>query len=202
MSRRVPALLAGLALAGALAGCGVTTDSAPRALNLDEVPADLLASDPVTTTSSVPVGTSARVRIYLVGRGGGGGDGAERLVPVERSVQAPATVERVLSSLISGPNREEANRGLRSAILPGTIVNSVRVESNIAIVDLVESPIARDHIDLILALAQMVYSATELQGVGGVRITLDGERASVPTGSGIQTTAPLGRAFYAAYAPL
>jgi spore germination protein GerM len=193
--RRTSAVLAGLFMAGALAGCGVPADSAPRALPLDEVPADLLASDLVTTTSTVPVGTTARALVFLVGGGGGG----ERLVPVERPVQAPVTVERVLSALISGPNREEINRGLRSAILPGTIVNSVRVESNIAVVDLVKGNIAVGGTDLILALAQIVYSATEL--VGGVRITLDGDRATVPIGSGIQSTAPLGRAAYAAYAP-
>ncbi|HEY3239404.1 MAG TPA: GerMN domain-containing protein [Acidimicrobiia bacterium] len=191
-------LLIGLYGAGALAGCGVPADSSPRALPPDVVPADLLAVDPITTTSTVPVGTSTRVRIYLVG----GGGTAERLVPVERSVQSPATVERVLSALTSGPNREEAGRGLRSAILPGTIVNSVLVESNIAIVDLVKSAIAAGPTDLILAIAQMVYSATELQGVGGVRFTLDGERANIPTGSGIQSAAPVGRAAYAAYAPL
>jgi spore germination protein GerM len=197
MIRRLSVLSLGLSLVGALAGCGVPTDSVPRALPAGEVPADLVAVDPVTTTSTVPVGTSTRVRIYLVG----GGGTAERLVPVERSVQAPATVERVLSALVSGPNREEAGRGLRSAILPGTIVNSALVESNIAIVDLVKSAIAVNA-DLILALAQMVYSATELPGVGGVRFTLDGERAEVPTGSGIQSETPVGRASYAAYAPL
>ncbi len=200
MIRRLSVLLSGLAVVGALAGCGVPSDREPRALPADEVPADLLAIDPVTTTTTVPVGVSTRVRIFLVG--GGGGGGAERLVPVERPVQAPATVERVLSALISGPDRVEAARGLRSAILPGTIVNSVEVESNLAIVDLVKSNIARNPTDLILALAQMVYSATELPGVGGVRFTLDGERATVPIGSGIQSTAPVGRAAYAAYAPL
>ena len=198
MIRRLSVLVSGLAVVGALAGCGVPSDRAPRALPAGEVPAELLAADPITTTSTVPVGTSTRVRIYLVG----GAGTSERLVPVERSVQSPATVERVLSTLISGPNREEAARGLRSAILPGTIVNTALVESNIAIVDLVKSAIARNTTDLILAIAQMVYSATELQGVGGVRFTLDGERAEVPIGSGIQSTAPVGRAAYAAYAPL
>jgi hypothetical protein len=197
MIRRELALLLGLALVGALAGCGVPSDSAPRALPLAEVPADLLAVDPVTTTTTVPVGTSTRVRIFLVG----GGSPAERLVSVDRPVESPATVERVLSALLSGPNREESARGLRSAIRPGTIVNSARVESKIAIIDLVNSAIA-NNADLILALAQMVYSATELPGVGGVRFTLDGKRAEVPTGSGIQSTTPVGRASYAAYAPL
>jgi spore germination protein GerM len=198
MIRRASALWLGLCMVGALAGCGVPADSAPRALPADEVPAELLAIDPITTTSTVPVGTSSRVRIYLIG-----GDGpAERLVAVERPVQSPPTVERVIAALISGPNREESGRGLRSAILPGTIVNSVLVESNIAIVDLVKSAIAVNNIDLIVAIAQMVYSATELQGVGGVRFTLDGVRAKVPTASGIESTGPVGRAAYATYAPL
>jgi spore germination protein GerM len=199
MSRRVLVLALGLYGAAALAGCGVPSDSAPRALPGDAVPAELLASDPVSTTTTVPVGTSTRVRIYLVG----GGGASEHLVAVERLVQAPPTVERVLSALIRGPNREEAGRGLRSAILPGTILNSALVESNIAIVDLVKSAIAvNSSTDLILALAQMVYSATELQGVGGVRFTLDGDRAKVPTGTGIQSETPVSRASYAAYAPL
>jgi spore germination protein GerM len=197
MIRRLTVGLVGLALAGTLSGCGVPTDAAPRALPAGAVSADLLASDPVTTSTTVPVGTSTRIRIYLVG---GGGD-TERLVASERPVQSPATVERALSALVSGPNREESARGLRSAIRPGTIVNSARVESNIAIVDLVNSAIAANA-DLILALAQIVYSATELPGVNAVRFTIDGLRAEVPTGSGIQSTTPVGRAAYATYAPL
>jgi spore germination protein GerM len=197
MIRRLTVGLVGLALAGTLSGCGVPTDAAPRALPAGAVSADLLASDSVTTSTTVPVGTSTRIRIYLVG---GGGD-TERLVASERPVQSPATVERALSALVSGPNREESARGLRSAIRPGTIVNSARVESNIAIVDLVNSAIAANA-DLILALAQIVYSATELPGVNAVRFTIDGLRAEVPTGSGIQSTTPVGRAAYATYAPL
>jgi spore germination protein GerM len=197
MIRRLTVGLVGLGLAGTLSGCGVPTDAAPRALPAGAVSADLLASDPVTTSTTVPVGTSTRIRIYLVG---GGGD-TERLVPSERPVQSPATVERALSALVSGPNREESARGLRSAIRPGTIVNSARVESNIAIVDLVNSAIAANA-DLILALAQIVYSATDLPGVNAVRFTIDGLRAEVPTGSGIQSTTPVGRAAYATYAPL
>jgi spore germination protein GerM len=146
----------------------------------------------------VPLGSTARVRVYLVG-----GVEAERLVPVERTVQAPADVERVLAQLALGPNREEEGRGLRSAILPGTVINSVLVESNIAIVDLPKGrSIARQGTDFILALAQMVYTATELSGVGGVRFTLDGERANVPNGTGVETAGPIGRVSYAAYAPL
>lgn len=191
-------LLAVLILGGALAGCGVPTDSVPRALPEDEVPAELLAIDPVTTTSSAPLGQTTRVRVFLIG---GRGD-AERLVPVERTIQAPATVERVLAQLTLGPNREEEARGLRSAILPGTVINSVLVESSLAIIDLAKGRgISVSGTDRILALAQMVYSATELRDVGGVRFTVDGTRAETPTGTGVLTSGPVGRAAYAAYAP-
>ncbi|MGH8972999.1 MAG: GerMN domain-containing protein [Acidimicrobiia bacterium] len=198
MTRRRPALLLLLTLALAVAACGVPTNARPRALPDAVVPRDLVAANPVTTSSTVPLGSTARVRVYLVG-----GVESERLVPVDRTVQAPADVERVLAQLALGPNREEEDRGLRSAILPGTVINSVLVESNIAIVDLAKGhSIARQGTDFILALAQMVYTATELSGVGGVRFTLDGERANVPNGTGVETAGPIGRVSYAAYAPL
>ncbi len=192
-------LLAVSILLLALTGCGVPTDAAPRALPENEVPAGLLAIDPVTTTSTVPVGSTDRVRVFLVG----GGAGTERLVPVERTVQAPATVERVLAVLTLGPKREEEDRGLRSALLPGTVINSVLVEANVAIVDLSKGRgISVSGTDRILALAQMVYSATDLREVNAVRFTLDGARAETPTGTGVLTTGPVGRASYATYAPL
>lgn len=193
-----PLLLAVLVLALALVGCGVPTDGSPRALPDDLVPAELVAANPVTTTSSVPLGSTARVRVFFLG-----GAGTERLVPVDRTVQAPADLERVLAQLTLGPNRDEVGRGLRSAILPGTVINSVLVESNIAIVDLAKGhSISRDGTDFILALAQMVYTATELAGVGGVRFTLDGQRANVPNATGVETAGAVGRGSYAAYAPL
>lgn len=181
----------------AAGACGVPTDGGPRALPEGAVPPELLAIDPITTTSTVPVGFSTTVRIYLVG----GPVGSERLVSVERAVQTPATAERVLDQLTLGPTPDETERGLRSALLPGTRVNSVLVESSIAVVDLVEQAIAVIGTDYILALAQLVYTATELQSVGAVRFTVDGRRASVPTGTGEETPTPVGRAAYAAYGP-
>lgn len=196
MSRRLfLVLVSALVLAGA--GCGVPTDGGPRALPDDAVPSDLLALDPITTTTTVPVGFSTSVRIYLVG----GPIGSERLVSVERAVQTPATVERILDQLTLGPTPDETERGLRSALLPGTTVNSVLVESGIAVVDLAEKALAVIGTDYILALAQLVYTATELQSVGAVRFTVDGRRASVPTGTGEETPTAVGRATYAAYGP-
>lgn len=191
--------LAGLALllvAGA--GCGVPTDGEPVALPEAVVPSDLLTNNPVTTTTTVPAGSTTRVRVFLIS----GGVGAERLVPVDRVVQAPTTVERVMAQLTLDPTRDEKARGLRNAVLPGTVINSVLIESGIAIVDLAEGPISVGGVDeQILALAQMVYSATELREIGAVRFTVEGVRAGIPDASGVQSTAPVGRAAYATYAP-
>ncbi|MGH8993261.1 MAG: GerMN domain-containing protein [Acidimicrobiia bacterium] len=195
-ARLIPAVV-GLVLA--LGGCGVPTDNTPRALPANEVPAELLATDPVTTSSTVPLGQTTRLRVFLIA---GQGE-SERLVAVERTVQSPATVERVLAQLTLGPQRDEAAAGLRSAILPGTVINSVLVESGIAIIDLAKGRgISANGTDRILALAQMVYSATELREVGGVRFTVDGVRAETPNGTGVLTSGPVGRAAYATYAPI
>ncbi len=49
---------------------------------------------------------------------------------------------------------------------------------------------------LIDAVAQIVFTATELNGVSGVRLLVDGEQREWPRGDGSQTAAPLTRFDY------
>lgn len=191
--RRAVAFALGALLVSA--ACGVRTDVRPRALPADEVPFGLLASDPTSTTSTVPAGSSSRVIIFLVA--------GDNLVKAERVVAAPASVEKVLKALVSGPLDAERTRGLTTAINPATMVLGAFVESEIATIDLSRDfAIGSTTQQAIVALAQIVYTATELANVTGVRFTLDGSPAQVPTGDGTTTSAPVGRATYASYAPL
>jgi len=189
----VPAVLAALSLLAG-AACGAPVDDQPRALRPQDVPYDLLAADPVSTTTTLQSAVSSRVTIFLVG-------GTGRLVPVERSVPAPASVERVVRALLNGPTDDEIGRGLRSAVNPATTVLSAPVEAGIAIIDLSDDFAVGAAPEVIVALAQIVYTATSLGGVGGVRFTLEGQPAEIPTGDGSGTTAPVGRASYASFAP-
>lgn len=194
--RRLPPrglLLAAVLNALLAAACGAPTDDAPRALPANDVPFGLLAPDPASTTTVHPA-ASSEVTIYLAG--------PERLVPVERRVPAPASVEKVVRALLTGPTDAEARRGLRSAINPGTTVLSAPVEAGIATIDLSGDFAVGAGPEQIVALAQVVYTATELGGVVGVRFTLGGRPAEVPDGDGTLSQTPLGRAAYASFAPL
>jgi spore germination protein GerM len=53
----------------------------------------------------------------------------------------------------------------------------------------------------ILALAQLVYTATELGGVHGVQFTVDGRPAQVPTAQGTPKGGVVTREDFAAIAP-
>lgn len=192
--RRPPWGLLPVFLTALLAACGAPTDEAPRALPANDVPFGLLAPDPSATTTTVHPAASSEVTIYLAGR--------ERLVPVERRVPAPASVEKVVRTLLTGPTDAEARRGLRSAINPGTTVLSAPVEAGIATIDLSGDFAVGAGPEQIVALAQVVYTATSLGGVVGVRFTLGGRPAEVPDGDGTLSQAPLGRAAYASFAPL
>lgn len=61
----------------------------------------------------------------------------------------------------------------------------------------VDSPVREQ----ILALSQIVYTATALDGIGGVEIWVDGGPAEVPTAQGSLKRGALTRADYAAIAP-
>jgi len=192
--RRVVALsLAGALLALAV-GCGAPTDDQPRALSA--VPADLLAANPVTTTVTSPPGSTSQVAVYFFG--------AERLVQVQRLVEYPATVEKLVRQLFSGPREDEIRRGLRSLVNHGTTVLSASTDAGIATIDLNGAPAEGDGIEEVtMALAQIVYTATSLAGVIGVQFTRNGQKLSVPTSDGSKTFTPVGKASYAPrYAPL
>jgi spore germination protein GerM len=189
-------LSAVVAAALALTACGVPTDDTPQALSQRDVPFNLLASDVVTTSTTFSSSPTALATIYLVVKEGD----RDRLQAVDRLVPTPTTVEKVVRKLLGGPSDTEARRGLRTAISSGTTILSAPVASAIATIDL--SGVARgSNEEQIIAVAQMVFSATSLPGVVGVRFTLEGRPIEVPAGDGSLTQAPLGRANFASYGP-
>ena len=190
---RLRLLLALLAVFGlAAAGCGVPTDRTARDLPESDVPFGLLAAEAPTTTTSTAPSRPEPVTVFLIGRDG-------RLVGVGRQVTSPLSVEKVVAELLKGPTSEERRKGLRTGLAPETLVLSTSISDNIANIDL-GGPVATGTQQLV-ALAQIVYSATELEGVNGVRFTYQGTRANVLTEQG-STAFPVGRAQYPSLAPL
>jgi spore germination protein GerM len=183
------------------AGCGFPTDAEPRALPAGGAPDGILEGKPVTTTVTTPPGSSTQVAVFLFAPVPAGG---VRLVPVQRLVPAPATVEKVVSALFRGPTDEEIARGLRTATNPRAAVVGAPVKLGIAAMDLAGNvAVGAGTEQVAMALAQIVYTATNLGGVVGLTFTIDGKKREVPQSDGTQTQAPVGRAAYAPkYGPL
>ena len=182
-----------LTLVAALGACGVSTDDTPRALQRDDVPFDLLVPATTSASSTTLVAVTTEVPIYLVG--------PERLVVVRRLVESPPSLFRAIESLLAGPTADEAAAGLRTAITNQTRLLSVRVQSGVATLDLSGEFAAIGGQELILAVAQLVYTATATQGVLGVRLSLDGEPVEIPRRDGTLTKDALGPADYGGLGP-
>lgn len=179
MNRPTGTLTGGIALAVAVlvgSACGVRPDSAPRDLPIDE-------------RQAVPVQTPS----------GGEAEGLDRIflaAPGEdrvlRSVSRDAVSRRdLIEILFNGPNDEEAEQQYSTFIPPDLEVNSTQLQGTLLFIDVGPELTDLTGQSLSQALAQIVYTATELDGVDRVQVTVDGRRVSWPTPSGDATTDPL-----------
>ncbi len=193
MTRRL-SVLAAVAIALTSGGCGVRTDAAPRVLSAADIPYGLLDSAPAPTAPpTTTAAAAAPVNVYFV-RGG-------RMTAVLRQVNAPASVAKALTALVFGPTEEEASGGVRSAINPTAAVQARAVDPTTFLVDLSPEFAQGAVSEQVLGLAQIVYTATDIPGVIGVRFTLNGAPVQVPTPLGA-TAEPVGREAFAELAPV
>lgn len=173
MSRRIALLLAS---AFVVAGCGLSPDAAPRDLPADErtlVPAQAASGGQAEGPD----------RIYL------GAPGEDRLL---RSVPRDAVSRQdLIEILFAGPNEDEldqqyttflpANLQLIDTFKQGTILF---LDVSEELTELTGQPLSR-------ALAQIVYTAAELEGVERVQITVNGSPVSWPRPVGGNTASTL-----------
>jgi hypothetical protein len=176
-----------------LAACGVNPDARPRAIPANQVPFDLLATSTTEGTDTTLPIVTVKTTVYMIG--------PNRLVGVSRSVPIPLTLGSALASVVQGPTSSEESSGLRSAINPTTSVLNAQINGNTALVNLSDSFTDIGLQDQIYALAQLVYTATELPNVMNVQISLNGRPEEVPRGDGSTTSGLLTRADYAAVGP-
>jgi hypothetical protein len=190
--RRALATALALLVVGGLAACGISADSQPQALARQDVPFNLLAPSTTSVTPGNP-GARASITVYMVGLTG--------LVPVSRGVRAPTTLPEALTSLLDGPTDAEVADGLRTAISDQTAVSPGVVGFGVATVDLGGGFGQVGGQEQILAVAQIVFTATELPGIAKVQFTLNGRPVEVPAGDGTLTQGPLGRSDFPSLAP-
>jgi spore germination protein GerM len=193
---RVLAWFATLAVLGATAACGIPTSGTPTAIAKADVPFHLL--DPATPTTLSPIlrpDVAVSATIYLVAP-------TQHLIAVNRDVQIPATLSEILGALLEGPTAAESAFGLQSFLTGTTTQVKARVAAGIATVDFFSAnPVQVVGPDQTLAIAQVVFTATQQPGVKGVVFQIDNRPIEVPTARGVQVPGPVTRASYLPQAP-
>jgi spore germination protein GerM len=171
----------------ALAACGIANDRTPRDIAPDERP------DSAESTAPPEAQPGAGPNVYLLAPQAPGEP--SRLRAVGREVSAAPT--NLVNALFAGPTPEDQSNRLRTAIPPGTTLRTAsRTSNGIVVVDVSPHILQATGDALIDAVAQVVFTATELDGVSGVRLLVDGEQREWPRGDGSQTADALTRFDY------
>ena len=177
--RRRPLLC--ILLTVGISGCGIASDDGPR---------DIPAADQVElglgrdSNAGAAIGTA---RVYflspeVVGQ-------AALLESVARDVaETPTTL---LQALLAGPNQTEQSNQFRTALPAGTELLDARRQGFVLRVDLSDAVLQLSGEVLITAIAQIVFTASEIEGVRGVTIVVAGADQQWPVGSGELTSTPL-----------
>jgi hypothetical protein len=166
------------------AGCGISPDTAPRDIDL--------AAAGVDQRSTNPQAAIGEGRVFFVVQEGGV---PSRLVSVSRDVDAAA--ERgdptsVLDALLDGPNTAERSNEITTLLPVGLDALGVSTRpGGVVVVDLTEPFGELTGQTLVVALAQIVHTISEVGGVNGVRITVEGESRAWPDAIGTQQNDPL-----------
>jgi spore germination protein GerM len=182
MTRAISALIAAVVV---LAGCSIQPDASPN-----DLPADRAEVFGDVATGDVAAGTN---RIYLLAPTDP--EAAPRLRSVQRDV--PTTPASVLLSLFAGANVTERDSLLDTAIPTDIeLLAAPRSVGQVLTIDLndVFDELTPD--GLRLAVAQIVSTATDIDGVESVQLRIDGEPRVWPLGNGELTDRPLTRFDY------
>jgi spore germination protein GerM len=164
-------------LAGA---CSYGAQDSSRVIGRD------LQSD-MNESSSSDSSESGIGRIYLQRSDN---ESTQRLVVVQRDVLNEPP--QIINALFDGPTNSEQDQSLRSAIPQGTKLISARyVATDIVKVDISENIFQATGDDLISAVAQIVLTLSEIQGVERILIAVQGKTQEWPRGDGSLTSEPL-----------
>jgi len=180
------------------AGCGLSTNDEPERIGsgsaIDE-PAPPPAAPTVAGSPSRGAGTGT-IRVWFVETVS---DSSAQLVAVERQATNPSSAEQRLLALIrEGPTEyEHEDLDFVSHVPNDTDLGDVEIRSNgVLSVELSDNFYDRRGQEAIFAFAQVVFTATEMDGVDRVQFRAE-TRGSLPVdGTGQSQDGPLGRSDY------
>lgn len=158
------------------ASCGVPAEDTPRAINPEAIPEALRNQPDTTAPPSVPAGPE--LPIYVMGKDA---DGTPRLVayPTRFDNPDPSPAD-LLSTLLA---LELSDENLSNAVPPEVDLVGYGEEDGLATVALNDGFQAQGD-TLVQAVAQLVFTTTELETVTTVQFRIDDEVISVPTQDG------------------
>lgn len=163
-----------------LCACGVPLDAEPQPFEVELVP-------PVEVDRAEP-GELAAASLFLVRDG--------QVVAVTRDLSSPAGAVAVIGSLLEDTTDPEERAGLRTSIPVGTELLAVRRENSTLVLNLTRDFAAVGGEEEILAVAQIVLTATNLEGIESVAFELDGVPTDVPLASGALSDEPVAAGDY------
>jgi hypothetical protein len=180
--RALVAGLLGLAVPGAVQGCGVPAEDEPRPIEPS------LVIGPPPTQAAAGSGGTVLERLFFVRDG--------RLVAVDRQVTAAGNVAALLADLAAGPTDAERDDRLTSALTGTDLIAGARLVDGTAEVSL--RPQVGGRTDEILAIGQIVCTLDARADVDTVQFLRDEQVLAVPGADGLVTAAPLTSANYQA----
>ena len=180
MIRALRLMIVGVSIAAFGAGCSIQPEAAPSDLPVER---SNVFGDPATGDEAA--GTN---RVYLLVPADT--DQPERLRSVLRGV--PAEAAAVLESLFAGPNTEERDQGLDTAVPADVELQSTpRTVGQVLTIDVNDVFDALNTESLQLAVAQIVNTAITIDGVESVQLRIAGESREWPLANGELTDRPL-----------
>jgi spore germination protein GerM len=182
--RRSVLLAAALTVA---VGCGVPTDDEAHLTDADEVPFGLLEAEREDGAASPEGMTVAEVYLYA--------EEERTLIPVARRVEDPS-LATVLDEVERGPTDGESAAGLRSALTDSDVIIGTDVTGTTATIDLADSFSTVSGSEQLVAIGQVVYTATANGDISQVVFTLEGRPIEIPHGDGSLTGGPVTRNDY------
>lgn len=183
--RRLLSATAVVVAAALVVACGVREDDSPRVLADDVVPAELTEPTPSSTDPQVP---TTPQRIFVVQTTEGGTEevlsGVYFNLPI--STNSEDYARQVIEQLVNLRPPEDAT--FTTAIPPTTGVLDVRritgPDGKDDILEINLNQLQAQGRGLKLAIAQIVFTATSISGVRGVRFLLNGVPVAVPLDDG------------------
>ena len=191
-------------LAVATGGCGVTNDPQAKEIPANQLPFGLAETTtssttlpptttvtvaPTVATTALPTTTvlSYEQTVFFVLAGG-------HVRAVERTIEQRPSLDTAISLLTNGPTGADGS-DLSSLVTAG-LVQDVRASGGTAVVTVGAVYDALDPISQLLATAQLVYTFTDLPGIGRVGYVEGGNPLPMWLPDGTQTAQTIARDDY------